>query len=155
MAAILSGAPNQLVISFDPSEQNQAVLKWTSMVVRYIRNSSLQFTLGKTGSVSRPGRIELKLSSSIKSKTKMDYGVVDRVTISFERHAVFLHKGVGRGYKIMGGMVVRTSKSITTKRRVPVDWFNPILAQTLPELADKIAEANADAVLNATHIMIR
>jgi hypothetical protein len=39
--------------------------------------------------------------------------------------------------------------------RKPVDWFNPVLNQTLPELANKLAEINADAVVNATKMMIK
>jgi hypothetical protein len=39
--------------------------------------------------------------------------------------------------------------------RLPNEWFNPLLEQTLPELADKLAEINADAVLNTTRMMIR
>jgi len=36
----------------------------------------------------------------------------------------------------------------------PNEWFNPLLEQTLPELADKLAEINADAVVNATRMVI-
>ena len=93
--------------------------------------------------------------------------MIDRVTYTFERHWVFVHKGVGRGYEMQGGMVIRTAKSedpATRQRswwgddprpRLPNEWFNPLLDQTLPELADKLAEINADAVLNATRMMIR
>ena len=64
-------------------------------------------------------------------------------------------------------MVIRTAKTEdpTTRQptwlgdnprpRLPNEWFNPLLDQTLPELADKLAEINADAVLNATRMMIR
>jgi len=64
-------------------------------------------------------------------------------------------------------MIVRTAKSeVPTTRqptwwgneprpRLPIEWFNPLLEQTLPELADKLAEINAEAVLNATRMMIR
>jgi len=93
--------------------------------------------------------------------------VIDRVTYTFERHGVFVHKGVGRGYEMQGGMVVHTAKSEDPatrqptwwgdepRPRLPNDWFNPLLEQNLPELADKLAEINADAVLNATRMMIR
>ena len=39
--------------------------------------------------------------------------------------------------------------------RHPAPWFNPVLDETVPELADKIAEINADAVVNATRRMIK
>lgn len=63
-------------------------------------------------------------------------------------------------------MVVRTTKSEDPATRqlnwlgddprpiLPIEWFNPLLEQTLPELADKLNEINADAVLNVTRIII-
>ena len=152
---------------FDPKGQNEAVSKWASMVQRRLRDRTSVFVHGKDGTISRPGRIERNLNDSIKSLTKKSYGVIDRVTYTFERHGVFVHKGVGRGYEMQGGMVVRTAKleDPTTRQptwwgddprpRLPNEWFNPLLDQTLPELADKLAEINADAVLNATRMMIR
>jgi hypothetical protein len=140
---------------FDPKEQNQVVQKWASMVQRYLRSTASGFVHGKESSKSRPGRTERKLANSIRASTRKSYGVIDRATFSFERHGVFVHKGVGRGYEMQGGMVQRTAKSVSTKERKPNEWFNPILEQTLPELANKLAEINADAVLNATKMMIK
>jgi hypothetical protein len=93
--------------------------------------------------------------------------VIDRVTYTFERHGVFVHGGVGRGYEMQGGVVIRTagSEDPATRQpswwgddprsRVPNEWFNPLLDQILQEQADKLAEINDDAVLNATRMMIR
>ena len=134
--------------------QNELLRKWTSMVQQYLRGAATLFTDGKDGTILRPGRTERRLVDSITGKTKQNYGVIDRATFTFERHGVFVHKGVGRGYQMQGGMVVRTAKSKTTKVRQPAEWFNPVLDQALPELADKLAEINADAVLNATRMMI-
>jgi hypothetical protein len=155
------------VPGFDSKEQNQAVSKWASMVQRRLRDRTSVFVHGKDGTISRPGRIERNLNDSIKSLTKKSYGVIDRVTYTFERHGVFVHKGVGRGYEMQGGMVIRTAKSEDPatrqptwwgddpRPRLPNEWFNPLLEQTLPELADKLAIINADAVLNATRMLIR
>jgi hypothetical protein len=152
---------------FDSKEQNLAVSRWASMVQRRLRDRTSVFVHGKNGTISRPGRIEKNLGESIKSITKKSFGVIDRVTYTFERHGVFVHKGVGRGYEMQGGMVIRTAKSEdpATRQptwwgddpqpRLPNEWFNPLLDQTLPELADKLAIINADAVLNATRMMIR
>ena len=80
---------------------------------------------------------------------------------------MFVHKGVGRGYEMKGGWVVRITKSEDPAThqptwwgdepspRLPNEWFNPLLEQTLPELTDKLAKINSDAVLNATRMMIR
>lgn len=136
-------------------QQNEAVLKWSSMVQRYLRGAATLFTNGKDGTVIKPGRTEKKLDASIVGTTKRQYGVIDRVTYTFERHGVFVHKGVGRGYQMQGGMVRRVAKSKSTTVRLPAEWFNPVLDQSLPELANKLAVINADAVLNATRMMIQ
>jgi hypothetical protein len=39
--------------------------------------------------------------------------------------------------------------------RQPHDWFNSEIEQNLPELADKLAEINADLVLDSTKMMIK
>ena len=167
MAITQSGIPGIAGTDFDAKAQNEAVSKWASMVQRKLRDRTSWFDHGKRGTINRPGRIEKNLGDSIKSVTKKQYGVIDRVTYTFERHGVFVHKGVGRGYEMQGGMVVRTAKSEDPatrqptwwgddpRPRLPNEWFNPLLEQTLPELADKLAEINAEAVLNATRIMIR
>ena len=163
---IPSGNSQSPFDGFDLKEQNAAVTKWASMVQRRLRENTSYLSYGKDGMISRPGRIEKKLGESIRASTKKSYGVIDRVTYTFERHGVFVHKGVGRGYEMQGGMVIRTAKSedpATRKGtwwgddprpRTPFEWFNPTLEQTLPELADRLAEINADAVVNATRMMI-
>ena len=148
MAIIIPG-------EFNPVEQNIVTDQWTSMVQQRLREAATIFSKGKDGTVQRPGRTEKKLDESIIGKTRRSFGVVDRITYSFERHGVFVHKGVGRGYQMQGGMVQRIAKSPMTEPRQPAEWFNPVLDQALPELADKLAEINADAVLNATKMMIK
>lgn len=167
MGITQSGMPSVTGSSYDSQEQNEAVSKWASMVQRRLRDRTSYFAYGKQGTTNRPGRIEKNLGDSIKSITKKSYGVIDQITYTFERHGVFVHKGVGRGYKMQGGMVIRTAKSEDPatrqptwwgddpRPRLPNEWFNPLLEQTLPELADKLAIINADAVLNATRMMIR
>ena len=139
----------------NPEAQNQLAQRWTSMVQQHLRGAATLFTKGKDGTVQKPGRSEKKLDQSITGRIRKDYGVVDRITFSFERHGVFVHKGVGRGYQMQGGMVVRTAKSRTTEIRQPAEWFNPVLDQALPELAEQLAEINADAVVKATGMMIQ
>ena len=124
------------------------------MVQQHLRGAATLFTKGKDGTVLKPGRSEKKLDHSITGKTKRNFDVVDRITFTFERHGVFVHKGVGRGYQMQGGMVRRTAKGPTTEVRHPAEWFNLVLDQALPELANKLAEINADAIVNATRMMI-
>ena len=123
-------------------EQNAAVLKWVPKVRRNLKTSAMQFTKGKTVSmVTRGTQTEGKLANSIRSKTGKDYGVIELVTFQFERHGVFVHKGVSSGHPI-------------SNPREATEWFNPILEKYIPELADRIADINADAALNATRMTI-
>jgi hypothetical protein len=75
------------------------------------------------------------------------------VSFRFERHGIFVHKGVGRGYSSSKNMVTKTSKN-PAGHREKVEWFNPILDHHLPELADKIGAINANAVVNAMRMKI-
>ena len=142
-------------------EQNAAITQWASMVQRHLRGAAVLLTHGKEGSVARPGRTERKLEDSIRTQSRRTYGVITGQSFMFERHGVFVHKGVGRGYEMRGGMVERTAKEDSIfsnnmgKVRVPFEWFNPVIEQSLPELADKLANINADAAVNATRMLIR
>lgn len=161
-------------------EQNEIVAKWASMVQKNLRGNTVILAKGKDGSIQRPAskpeRTEKKLENSILSFTKEEFGVKNRVSIKFERHGVFVHKGVGRGYPIKGGMVLKSTQSLSSimknknmslhakinargdigrVKRNPFDWFNSTLDSMLPELANKLAEINADAVFDAAKMMIK
>ena len=140
----------------DIEAQNKAVTRWASMVQRRMRSEASMLSNGKGGTISRPGRTEKKLSNSIRTQNRKTYGIITGQSFIFERHGVFVHKGVGRRYQMQGGMVIRTAKSQNpVQQREPFEWFNPVMQQSLPELADKLAEINADAVVNATRMLIR
>jgi hypothetical protein len=74
-----------------------------------------------------------------------------------------VQKGVGSGYQMSSGMVMKVVKSdakkskskVGTKSRKPVDWFNGILEENLPELIDRIMEINADATINSGKMLIK
>ena len=140
----------------DSKEQNAVVRKWISMVQKRLKTNTALLTHGKNQSRFHHGRLERKLSDSLKSQTKQKYGVIDQASIIFERHGVFVHKGVGRGYKMVGGTVVRTAKNVVSlTTRVPREWFNPAIDQLMPELIEKLEQINADAVINATRLVIK
>ncbi|MHB1277258.1 MAG: hypothetical protein ACYC1Q_02555 [Bacteroidia bacterium] len=93
------------------------------------------------------------------------------------RHAVFVQKGVGRGYPIAAvgsakgnrakNMYSRGYKNEAIKRtlgrisnaermqraRKPKAWFNPIIDRQLPKLADAVAKHNADIVAKNVFIL--
>jgi len=141
-------------------KQNQIVYRWIPKVNRQLRSSASWFQFGKTENFIIRGtgskqRMEGKLVNSIKPSTKSHYGEVDTISFSFERHGIFVHKGVGRGWEMTGKLVTRTAKSkMKNGGRNAVEWFNPVIDINAPILANQIAEVNADAVLNATKLKI-
>jgi hypothetical protein len=146
----------QATVSFDVEAQNAAVNQWASMVQTHMRQATALLQHGKEGSIQRPGHTERKLEDSIHTSSRLTLGVITGLSFVFERHGVFVQKGVGRGYQMQGGFVRRIAKSkITGEVRQPADWFNPVIDQSLPELADKLANINADAAVNATRMLIR
>ena len=141
-------------------QQNALVQKWAPMVCSSLRGSARWFSDGKTESfVIRDGgkQTEKKLAASIMSKVGKEFGLANYVGFSFERHGVFVHKGVGRGYQSNGnGFVTRTARyPARVRERVAVEWFNPVLDRNVPILADELANINADAAVNATRMRIR
>jgi hypothetical protein len=143
----------------DTVRSNELIEMWVPKVRRALRSSARWFSDGKTESfvLRDHGRqTEKKLAESIGSYTQKDVGSIFKIAFKFERHGVFVHKGVGRGYKADGhGFVNRTAKHPAPGReRVAVEWFNPTLDKFLPELVDRLAKINADAVVNSTAMKI-
>ena len=111
------------------------------------------------------------LGDSIGEKTYKSDGEIDCIGFSFARHGVFWQKGVGRGYVMQNGVVLRGQKkriginkydkrtsflaSAGPIRRKPVDWFNGLISQEIETLADIVADHYADRVINATRMTIR
>lgn len=141
-------------------QQNNIVRRWIPGVNKELRSSASWFQHGKTEPFITRGtgtkqRQEGKLVNSIKPSTKQSFGEIDTITFSFERHGIFVHKGVGRGWEMKGKLVSRTAKGkMQNGGRNVVEWFNPIIDRNAHILADQIAEVNADAVLNATKLKI-
>lgn len=147
--------PNTQLIA----DQNSIVYRWAPYVRSALRGSARWFSDGKTESfVIRDGgkQTEKKLAASIMSKVGKEFGLANYVGFSFERHGVFVHKGVGRGYESNGnGFVTRTARyPARVRERIAVEWFNPVLDRNIPKLADEIANINADAAVNATRMRI-
>lgn len=144
----------------DVRKQNSIVLRWIPGVNRELRSSASWFQFGKsvpfiTRGTGSKQRQEGKLVNSIKPSTKQSYGEIDTISFSFERHGIFVHKGVGRGWEMTGKLVRRTAKGkMEGGGRNVVEWFNPVIDRHAPDLADQIAVVNADAVVNATKLKI-
>lgn len=179
---------NPLVLSPKSVEweiwQKQSLIAqtWAVDVRNKLRSSATQFKKGKkTSMVERPsanGPISKKFGDKIKPweeyklAEKLSYnvykrfGVAEGIGFRIQQQGVWVHKGVGRGYQIRGGMVVRVDGSGDGRKkesrlpinapvkRFPVDWFNPVVDANTNTLADRIALINENAVVNAMRLRI-
>jgi hypothetical protein len=153
--------PNEI----SQEEYNQKITSWGQKLGVKIRASISSLAVKGKGD----------LLSSLRTKAYKWYGEVDRIAYGFDRHGVFWHKGVGRGHIMQGGMVVRGYKpgkvlkaaavnagriaepqilKSGTVNRKPVEWFNPVVAENIGQLADLVAELQADRAVNATKMLI-
>lgn len=151
-----------------PEEFNSKVSSWGSATAVKLKASISSLTSAGKGDLLRRLRL----------KTRKEYGEINRLSYEFPRHGVFFHKGVGRGYVMQGGSVVRGRKTDAATRgyadakgrsvgamtlfgstglfkRKPQEWFNPIIETNITTLADLIAEMKADNAVNATKILIK
>jgi hypothetical protein len=146
-------------------EYNERVAYWTTDTGMKIRAAIKSLTSKGKGD----------LLKSLRGKNDKRFGEIDRISYHFERHGVFVHKGVGRGYIMRGGTVVRgfkpgsdlTAYALVKNRiakpvvltgsvnRKAVEWFNPVIQNNIEKLADIITEMRADQAVNATKILIR
>ena len=141
---------------FDMDGHNEIITRWASKVKGELKKSASWFSDGKDKPfVVHGNQKEGKLAQSIESKIRKEYGAIDKLSYSFERHGVFVHKGVGRGYVASGSFVTRIAKGEQKSPRVAVEWFNPVLDRNLPELANRLTELNADIAINSTLMHIR
>jgi hypothetical protein len=147
-------------------EYNAKIIGWGSELENKIR-TVIRF-------LARKGKGDLL--KSLRLKSKKWYGEVDLLSYHFVRHGVFAHKGVGRGYVMLGGNVVHVKGYMTKKsivdflkrrpltsgpsfnpglKRKPDEWFNPVVKANIESLANLIAELDADRAVNATNMLIK
>lgn len=117
---------------------NQKVQQWSAETAALI-----------TSRISGLGIIDTgKLLGSIKGRIRYESGVSERVSYPFPRYGIFIAKGVGKGWPIEsvkgnGAIIAAAGR----KARAAKDWFNPVLDQQVPKLADLVAEHGADVVV--------
>lgn len=151
-------------------EFNEGVRSWTISTRRSIRGNLSSKVKGE--SKEWKGRKTQKLSQSLTYALRKRLGETFGIRFNFERHGVFLHYGVGRGYVKTGTGVSRGSrfsddqigqqmKRGYTRReamkmknvhsgsidRKPVDWFNSEIDKNMSSLADIAVEYHGDEVL--------
>lgn len=164
-------------------EQNKEVKRWGNMVTSRLQRSAARFADGKSESMVIRGKLpgnrkftEFKLAESIGHNTYYSYGMAEGIGFKIQRHGVFVEKGVGSGYIMSGGMVMRGYKKAETAAKVakrknnkkqsffgtrtlstrkPRPWFNPVVEGAFPELERRITEINKDAIIDSMNIKIK
>lgn len=134
------------------NEVNSVMNKFRASVRRAGKANIQRMTGGS--SVVRSVQAGPELRKNLSTRARKDYGEIFMVGFVFPRHGVFVHKGVGRGWQMQGGKVVRVAKGEYRGEREPKDWLNSEIEKRLPKLADDIVEIKADAVVNATKVKI-
>lgn len=118
----------------------------------------------------------LRIARELQPKAYTDkYGLINRLGFSFPRHGVYIHKGAGRGQggligskwsylKRINGMEINTSIIRHTNpaslgkqnegNRKAFHWFDPVIKNRLPELADICMRYFDTMLIDATKIYI-
>ena len=78
-------------------------------------------------------------------------GTIYRVAWKMPRYGIFLIKGVGRGYVMVDGQIIRAVRKgnalYTVQKKIkrhPKDWFNPVIELRIPELSERVGQYYAD-----------
>lgn len=98
-----------------------------------IINKHAEIIDGKLKSSARMSHNQFKTKAVAKEDTKS--GLMDRIGVKMVQHGIFVEKGVGRGRGINSG---KTS---------PQPWFNPVIEEAIPPLADELELQTADLLV--------
>ena len=126
---------------------NARILKWKSATTGALKNMvSMLTTEGK-------GELLNKLRGYVNHDAD---GTIWSISWKFPVQGIFIIKGVGRGYVIEDGKIMRAVRKNNalhviggTIERHPQDWFNPVIEQRIPELANMISNFYADEAVDA------
>jgi hypothetical protein len=129
---------------FFPPERNnlaeQAVRMWAADTVK-----EMQFELARLGLKGAVSKIrEERLMSSLRSGTKKRAGRLESAWITFNRHGIFLQRGVGKNRPIRSAAAKLAEKP----------WITNVLPGAVEKLADMVAEKYADELSGNLRILI-
>jgi hypothetical protein len=139
---------------------NDQIKNWTLEFVRELKAeiSSLNIEHSPNSPSSR------SMVSTIKGKTRQQADVVNRISIAMPRHAIYVHKGAGKGRGGSKGSTWINAKGeqkstnpnslgkMNTGNRNAKPWFDPIVDRKLPELEKIIGTNYGNMVINALKI---
>lgn len=121
-------------MAFDPAllKINQIAREWAKKRPPELRQSLASNNIGVSG----------ELRKSLRQRVYYYYGVADRIGFKLKRYGIFRAKGVGRGRPIGSAAANQFAKP----------WFNPVIDEHLPELADELSQAAADLTLKTINL---
>ena len=138
------------------SQYNTEVAGWTRDSTRKMKNQVLRLVLN-----IGHGYNDLKGTNS------KYLGEANKISFKFPYYMVFVHKGAGRGYggtktglftNAKGGKGKTNPLSfgkMGTGKRVPKPWFNPVIEQQFPELAEIVTQYRGEKItLSIQRILI-
>jgi hypothetical protein len=113
-------------------QYNLEVREWTSKSLRDLRSELTRLNVKFSGNKNSMNKI---LRTSIRNSN----GMASRISFKLPQHAIFLHKGVGRGRPV-------------SRPKGAKQWFNPVIDRNIPDLADRVANGQADLIINNINI---
>lgn len=123
----------------DVDKYNQDVSTWT----KETKDAALT-ELDKLGVVHSPkSKSPVPLRKALKTAMRKQAGVTNRISFKIPRHAVFLHKGVGRGTSI-------SQAGTTNRKKKP--FLNPPIEQNIGKLTEIVADHQGTMIVNALMI---
>lgn len=133
-------------MSFKPTEYNQKIVAWKSATTGLLKAQiSMLSSKGK-------GELLSKLKGYVNFNPEGDAW---QAIWKFPIHGIFMFKGVGRGYTLVDGRIVRavhrgSAVYFIDKKfvRMPKDWLNGVFEMQVPKLADIMAEYWADRAVD-------
>lgn len=123
---------------FNTEKYNQGIRYRARKIKDQLQASLSTFSVGQTGDL-------LKALNSI--KYKQNFGQIDAIGFTVTKGGVMTSKGVGRGVPVDSA---KTNGDKIGRRKK--NWYNPIIDASIPELAEYVAEQQADALINAIKI---
>lgn len=150
---------------FNRAKDKQALNEFNKDVEDWSEQSKQALRISINSMVKR----NVYLSDSLKANVYYDSKYAkeaSRVGFSFAREGIYIHKGAGRGQGgYIGGRWIdrygtqktRASSSAGlqgTGNRKPIRWFDPVIDNRLPQLADLVSNYSATMQINATNIFI-
>ncbi|MDP2188730.1 MAG: hypothetical protein Q8J69_08615 [Sphingobacteriaceae bacterium] len=136
---------NEPNIELQQKNFNEAIKRWGARSFREIQREIFKLRIGVSGDGS----------ASLNWKAYQRYNTVDRIQFKFDKHMVYVHKGVGRGWPIsrVRANADAWSASSGKKGRVPKPWFNNVIEKNLQDLANTAAKHKAE--IAAKRLMIK